>query len=101
MDTLAAIKREERKLEKQLVLLQHRLNRIRAAANALGDSNLEISRKEARDERGSFCDRGNRNTYMVKSLRSCEDQLTRSLLGSVLLQAFKGDKNVSKVFDPR
>jgi hypothetical protein len=54
MDTLAAIKREERKLEKQLVLLQHRLNRIRAAANALGDSNLEISRKESRDERGSL-----------------------------------------------
>jgi hypothetical protein len=43
MDILAAIKREERKLEKQLHKLQHQLNRIRAAAKALGDStNREI-----------------------------------------------------------
>jgi ribosome-associated translation inhibitor RaiA len=32
MDILAAIKREERKLEKQLGKLQHRLSGIRAAA---------------------------------------------------------------------
>ncbi len=32
MDILAAIKREERKLEKQLHKLQHQLNGIRAAA---------------------------------------------------------------------
>jgi hypothetical protein len=38
MDILAAIKREERKLEKQLGRLQHQLNGIRAAAKALGDS---------------------------------------------------------------
>ena len=38
MDLLAAIKREERKLEKQLGKLQHDLNRVRAAANALGNS---------------------------------------------------------------
>jgi hypothetical protein len=38
MDILAAIKREERKLEKQLHKLQHQLNGIRAAAKALGDS---------------------------------------------------------------
>ena len=38
MDILAAIKREERKLEKQLGKLQHQLNGIRAAAKALGDS---------------------------------------------------------------
>jgi hypothetical protein len=38
MDILAAIKREERKLEKQLGKLQHQLKRIRAAATALGDS---------------------------------------------------------------
>jgi hypothetical protein len=38
MDILAAIKREERKLEKQLGKLQHKLNGIRAAAKALGDS---------------------------------------------------------------
>jgi hypothetical protein len=38
MDILAAIKREERKLEKQLGKLQHQLSRIRAAAKALGDS---------------------------------------------------------------
>ena len=38
MDFLAAIKREERKLEKQLHKLQHQLNGVRAAAKALGDS---------------------------------------------------------------
>ena len=38
MDILAAIKREEKKLEKQLAKLQHQLNGIRAAAKALGDS---------------------------------------------------------------
>jgi hypothetical protein len=38
MDILAAIKREERKLDKQLGKLQHQLNGVRAAAKALGDS---------------------------------------------------------------
>jgi hypothetical protein len=38
MDILAAIKREEKKLEKQLGKLQHQLNGVRAAAKALGDS---------------------------------------------------------------
>jgi len=38
MDILAAIKREERKLEKQLGKLQSQLNGVRAAAKALGDS---------------------------------------------------------------
>ncbi len=38
MDILVAIKREERKLEKQLGNLQHKLNGVRAAAKALGDS---------------------------------------------------------------
>ena len=36
MDLLAAIKREERKLEKELSNLQRRLNGIRGAAQALG-----------------------------------------------------------------
>jgi len=48
MDILAAIKREERKLEKQLHKLQHQLNGVRAAAKALGDSTnheLKIVRK--------------------------------------------------------
>jgi hypothetical protein len=36
MDLLAAIKREERKLEKELGKLQRRLNGIRTAAKALG-----------------------------------------------------------------
>jgi len=35
MKLLAAIKREERRLEKQLSELQHRLNGIRGAAKAL------------------------------------------------------------------
>ena len=38
MDILAAIKREERKLEKQLGKIQHQLNGVRAAAKALGYS---------------------------------------------------------------
>jgi hypothetical protein len=38
VDILAAIKREERKLEKQLGKLQHQLGSIRAAAKALGHS---------------------------------------------------------------
>ena len=36
MDLLAAIKREERKLEKELNKFQHQLNGVRAAAKALG-----------------------------------------------------------------
>jgi len=44
MDILAAIKREERKLEKQLGKLQHQLNGVRAAAKALGHSmNRELT----------------------------------------------------------
>jgi hypothetical protein len=44
MDILAAIKREERKLEKQLGKLQHQLSGVRAAAKTLGDStNQEIT----------------------------------------------------------
>jgi hypothetical protein len=38
MDILTAINREERKLEKQLGHIQHKLNGVRAAAKALGDS---------------------------------------------------------------
>jgi hypothetical protein len=38
MDILAAIKREERKLEKELGRLQHKLTGVRAAAQALGHS---------------------------------------------------------------
>jgi hypothetical protein len=38
MDILAAIKREERKLEKQLGKIEHQLSGVRAAAKVLGDS---------------------------------------------------------------
>jgi len=38
MDILAAIKREERKLERQLGKLQYQLSGVRAAAKALGHS---------------------------------------------------------------
>jgi hypothetical protein len=38
MNILAAIKREERKLEKQLAKLNHQLSGVRAAAKALGGS---------------------------------------------------------------
>jgi hypothetical protein len=40
MDLLAAIKREERKLEKELSKLQGKLNGIRAAAKALGHTTV-------------------------------------------------------------
>jgi hypothetical protein len=40
MDLLAAIKREERELEKELGKLQGKLNGIRAAAKALGDKTV-------------------------------------------------------------
>jgi hypothetical protein len=40
MDLLVAIKREERKLEKELGKLQRRLNGIRAAAKALGATTM-------------------------------------------------------------
>ena len=44
MDILAAIKREERKLEKQLGKLNHELSGVRAAAKALGHSaNKELT----------------------------------------------------------
>ena len=49
MDLLAAIKREERKLEKELGNLQHRLNSIRAAAKALGSkASREIAQVKKR-----------------------------------------------------
>jgi hypothetical protein len=38
MKILATIKREQKKLEKQLGKLQHQLSGVRAAAKALGDS---------------------------------------------------------------
>jgi hypothetical protein len=38
MNIIAAIKREERKLEKQLGKLSHQLSGVRAAAKALGHS---------------------------------------------------------------
>lgn len=49
MDILAAIKREEKKLEKQLGKLQHQLDGIRAAATALGNSTgREVTRVRKR-----------------------------------------------------
>jgi hypothetical protein len=38
MNILATIKREEKKLEKQMSELQHQLNGVRSAAKALGHS---------------------------------------------------------------
>jgi hypothetical protein len=40
MDLLAAIKREERKLEQELTKLQGKLSGVRAAAKALDDSTV-------------------------------------------------------------
>ena len=41
MDLLAAIKREERKLEKELAKLQGKLSGVRAAAKALGETTIK------------------------------------------------------------
>jgi hypothetical protein len=38
--TIAAIKREERKIEKELGKFQHQLNGVRAAAKALGSTTI-------------------------------------------------------------
>jgi hypothetical protein len=38
MNILAAIRREEKKLEKQMSELQHKLNGVRSAAKAMGHS---------------------------------------------------------------
>ena len=43
MNILAAIRREERKLEKQVGRLQKQLDGLRTAANALGDSAMDGS----------------------------------------------------------
>jgi hypothetical protein len=49
MDLLAAIKREERKLEKELTKLQNQLNGVRVAAKALGDkTSREITKVKKR-----------------------------------------------------
>jgi hypothetical protein len=49
MKILAAIKREERKLEKQLHKIQHQLSGVRVAAKALGDSTgRELKRTKKR-----------------------------------------------------
>ena len=49
MDLLAAIKREERKLEKELSKLQGKLNGVRAAAKALGNTaSREIAKVKKR-----------------------------------------------------
>ena len=49
MDLLAAIKREERKIEKELSKLQGKLNGVRAAAKALGDKTVrEVTQVQKR-----------------------------------------------------
>jgi hypothetical protein len=49
MDILGAIKREERKLEKQLGKLNHKLSGLRSAAEAMGHSaNKEVTRAKKR-----------------------------------------------------
>jgi prefoldin subunit 5 len=48
MNILAAVQREERKLEKQLGKLQHQLAALRAAAKALGNAGGELKRAKKR-----------------------------------------------------
>jgi hypothetical protein len=48
MDILSAIKREERKLEKQAASIQHKLKGIKAAAVALGRSTKKTVTKSTK-----------------------------------------------------
>ena len=48
MDLLAAIKREERKLEKELAKLQGNLSSLRAATKALGNSAVRETKQVKR-----------------------------------------------------
>jgi len=48
MDLLAAIRREERKLEKELAKLRGKLNGVRAAAQALGISAVRETKQVKR-----------------------------------------------------
>jgi prophage DNA circulation protein len=49
MDILSAIRREERKLEKQVESIQHKLAGIRAAAEAMGGSaNKKVTKSTKR-----------------------------------------------------
>jgi hypothetical protein len=49
MDILAAIKREERKLEKQVESIHHKLKGVKAAAEALGRSaNKDVAKSTKR-----------------------------------------------------
>jgi hypothetical protein len=48
MDILSAIKREERKLEKQLASIQGKLKGIKAAAEAMGRSGDKKVRKDTK-----------------------------------------------------
>jgi hypothetical protein len=60
MDLLAAIKREERKLEKELGKLQHQLNGVRAAAKALGSkASREVTQVKKRVLSAAATDSGN------------------------------------------
>jgi len=51
VDLLAAIKREERKLEKELTKLQSKLSGVRAAAKALGDTTIPSVLAKLRNKR--------------------------------------------------
>jgi hypothetical protein len=55
MKILAAIRREERKLEKQLGRLQHQLNRIRAASGCKSFGRFDQPGTEGRKEAGDVC----------------------------------------------
>jgi hypothetical protein len=48
MDLLVAIRREERRLEKQLGSIQKRLNKVRAAGNVLNGATRELKTAKKR-----------------------------------------------------
>jgi hypothetical protein len=56
MDLLAAIKREERKLEKELGKLQHQLSGLRAAAKALGATTVREGTQGQEEDNVCCCE---------------------------------------------
>ena len=67
MNILAAIKREERKLEKQLGKLQNQLDGVRDAAKALGRSANHSVRKLSEEARAQISRAQKRRWAKVKA----------------------------------
>ncbi len=75
MDLLAAIKREERKLERELGKLQHQLSGVRAAAKALGATTVrEVTQVKKRVMSDAVRAKISSNKSAVGKIQSREEQ---------------------------